>query len=120
MCISMGHIQMSTLTTLQIDAALAEAIGYLPEHIQLEYDDVLVYVSEFDDDLCEFVDKWKVFSHQDPTVILPIIEMLLTSGKRIYHWQEKFVIYGGTANVVSGPDLRTAAALAVIELNKGK
>ena len=117
------------LTNLQIDAALAKAIGYLPEHIKYNYlsmkgiskSFVSVFRprSEVELNLCVQSQCFKNFSHQDPTVILPIIEHLKISVEALWdgHWYAEHI-----SACCSGKDknLCTAAALAAIEFNKEK
>ena len=62
------------LTNLQIDTALAKVIGYLPEHIRTDKDVTSVYRPKTDIELNSSPLFYQVFSHQDPTMILPIIE----------------------------------------------
>lgn len=110
---------MTTLTNLQIDAALAKAIGYLPEHIRTDKGVTSVYRPKTDIELNSSPLFYQVFRHQDPTVILPIIEHLKISVEALWdgHWYAEHI-----SACCSGKDknLCTAAALAAIEFNKEK
>ena len=98
------------MTNTEIDRKLALAIGYLPKHIwQNVTDSILV----FRDDVESL--GWSKFSHQDPTVILPIMERYDCAP---YFVRKEWHAYLGdhpTATSCRHTNPRTAAALAVIE-----
>jgi hypothetical protein len=108
------------MTNTEIDRKLALAIGWKPEDV--------VVGGVGPGDCCFLVVSWWVtaqgdnmkgerrFSHQDPTVILPIMERHDCLPHKL--WNDEWVSYfedmpGVAAGVHTNP--RTAAALAVIK-----
>ena len=61
------------MSPLEIDKALALAIGYLPEHVRVvEFKNHRPFVSVARDSGVGII--WHPFSHTDPTVVLPLVE----------------------------------------------
>ena len=98
------------MTNIEIDRNLALAIGYLPDDVVLLVRKRHTFISVRHG----FV--WVPFSHQDPSVILPIMERhdcfphKLANGE----WASYFESMPGVAQGAH-TNPRTAAALAVIK-----
>ena len=106
------------MTPTEIDRKLALAIGYRPEDVKVYSDGSVGVVRHEPYGNGGKVWRYqKVFSHQDPTVILPIMERydchsfpLAEGGFEAFVWSSVFVhAYAKHTNP------RTAAALAVIK-----
>ena len=60
------------MSPLEIDKALALAIGYLPEHVKAGKNSVMVYREYASSNTAFSWGTWLLFSHADPTVIWPL------------------------------------------------
>jgi hypothetical protein len=97
------------MTPAEIDRNLALAIGYLPECVSMLIQGESIILVLNDGIL-------RIFSHQDPTVILPIMERYECLPHKLWNdeWVSNFEdMPGVAAGVHTNP--RTAAALAVIK-----
>ena len=110
------------MTNLEIDKALALAIGYLPEHVCVFLGDLCVYRPECTVDLVfDRIKHWHIFSHKDPAVILPIViekKLSLLFDNGCEEWTFFKVYRPNGVIYVKYKSYETAAALAVIELAK--
>ena len=97
------------MTNTEIDRKLALAMGYLPEHVAETHGAGRICID------VKRGKRWHVFSHQDPTVILPIIERYDCAP---YFVRKEWHAYLGdhpTATNCRHTNPRTAIALAVIK-----
>ena len=108
------------MNDLEINKALALAIGYLPEHIRVQLGEVYIYRPKYDIDLIfDYIKCWYVFNHEDPTVILRIVKkfgLTMAKNTRSKKWFEANLCLGYFED--GHESYETAAALAVIELAK--
>ena len=112
------------MTNLEIDKALALAIGYLPEHVCVFLGDLCVYRPECTVDLVfDRIKHWHIFSHKDPAVILPIV----IANNLTMHFDSAHRVWGAFGYDAMGSSITASeydkdyykcAALAVIELVK--
>jgi len=100
------------MTPIEINRRLALAIGYAPEAVSSRKDGTVVNTDK--DWLDRPVEYWSRFDHQDWHTIGPIMERY----RVIPYWNhtfEDFAFWLKDFSIVKDDDLRTCAALAVIE-----
>ena len=98
------------MTNLDIDKALALAIGWKPEQIQKRWGGIAMWVDDADEP------QWVQFDHTDPAVIWPIAERFDLFPRRYKKlW---LAVRFMERTLAVHPCAATAVALAVIEANK--
>ena len=101
------------MTNTEIDSKLALAIGYLPQHVAETHGAGRICID------VKRGKRWHVFSHQDPAVILPIMERYEVSVFRLETGEFRAIASISKDCALSGytthTNQRTAAALAVIK-----